>query len=602
MFSNLTPKQKRILDFITSFYKKEGYSPSLAEIAKRFKKSVPTIHQFITTLKEKGFLDKEEKIWRGITPQNTNREIFLLGYIAAGQPIEPIENPEPIQIPLSMIPQTGNYYALKVQGDSMIDDGIMDGDTVVIKQQNMANNGETVIAITEKGATLKVFKKKNGQIFLEPRNKNLKIIQPREIEIRGKFTGLIRNSQELKAEFHDLTVKYLQETDIEHRKATGQYFTPRTIREELLRQLPQSIKNPKVLDPACGTGEFLLSARQYFNHPQLYGWEIEKKLIEIARQVVSEAHLKNTDSLYKSSKEKFDFVIGNPPYFEFKPKNGLKEKFQPVVNGRPNIFSFFIKLGLDLLKSGGYLAYVVPPSMNNGLYFAKLRKYIIQHGNIEYLSILNSSKLFHKALQSTMLLVIKKVKNKGDYIFKKNGITIFTEKPEWLKKSFENKITLHDLGYTVKTGRLVWNQNKDLLTNEQNNIPLIWAHNITENGLNLTNNNKKYQYVKIDNCDFGPAIVVNRITGTVKKGQLKAAIIPERMKFIAENHVNVVFPPSQNQQLSLSSGAQKNKRINLQKIVNQLTSKDKLSVLQYITGNTQVSKTELEKLFPLDIN
>jgi len=87
MFSNLTPKQKRILDFITSFYKKEGYSPSLAEIAKRFKKSVPTIHQFITTLKEKGFLDKEEKIWRGITPQNTNREIFLLGYIAAGQPI-----------------------------------------------------------------------------------------------------------------------------------------------------------------------------------------------------------------------------------------------------------------------------------------------------------------------------------------------------------------------------------------------------------------------------------------------------------------------------------------------------------------------------------
>lgn len=611
MFANLTPKQKRILDFITSFYKKEGYSPSLAEIAKRFKKSVPTIHQFIETLKEKGFLDKEEKIWRGIIPQNATREIFLLGYIAAGRPIEPIENPEPIQIPLSMISPMGNYYALKAQGNSMIDDGIMDGDTIVVKHQNTANNGEMVVAITEKGATLKVFKKKNGQIFLEPRNKNLKIIQPRQIEIRGKFTGLIRNSQPeklatetngLKAEFHDLTVKYLQETDINHRKATGQYFTPRTIREELLNHLPKNIKNPKVLDPACGTGEFLLSACQYFNNPKLYGWEIEEKLIEIARQIVPEAYLKNTDSLYESTKEKFDFVIGNPPYFEFKPKNGLKEKFQSVVNGRPNIFSFFIKLGLDLLKPGGYLAYVVPPSMNNGLYFAELRKYIIQQGNIEYLSILNNSKLFHRALQSTMLLVIKKIKNKGDYIFRKNGITIFTEKPERLKKSFENKTTLHDLGYTVKTGRLVWNQNKDLLTNEKNNIPLIWSHNITENGLKLTNHNKKYQYVKIDDCDFGPAIVVNRITGTVKKGQLKAAIIPKQMKFIAENHVNVIFPPSENQQLSLTSAAKKSGKNDLQKIVNQLTSKEKLAVLQYITGNTQISKTELEKLFPLNIN
>lgn len=228
--------------------------------------------------------------------------------------------------------------------------------------------------------------------------------------------------------------------------------------------------------------------------------------------------------------------------------------------------------------------------MNNGRYFAQLRQYIIDHGNIESLSILDNSKLFHQALQSTMLLVIKKTKNKGDYIFKKNGLSIFTEQPTKLAQAFKNKATLYDLGYSVKTGRLVWNQNKHLLTLEKNNsIPLIWAHNITENGLKFFHKKNKYQYVRINNYDCGPAIVTNRITGTVKKGQLKAAIIPKGMKFIAENHVNVIFPGPNSNHLSL------------EEITRQLMSKEKLEILQQITGNTQISKTELEKLFPLNI-
>ena len=192
MFANPTPKQKQILDFISSFYKKEGYSPSLAEIARNFKKSIPTIHQFIEALKEKGFLEKEENIWRGIIPNSATREIFLFGYIAAGQPIEPMENPEPIQIPISMIPQAGSFYALKVQGDSMVDDGIVDGDTIIIKHQNTAVNGDRVIAVTEKGTTLKIYREKNSSIFLQPRNKKYRNIYPKKLEIRGKFAGLIR--------------------------------------------------------------------------------------------------------------------------------------------------------------------------------------------------------------------------------------------------------------------------------------------------------------------------------------------------------------------------------------------------------------------------
>lgn len=192
MFANPTPKQKQILDFIGSFYKREGYSPSLAEIAKNFKKSVPTIHRFIKTLKKKGFLGKEDNIWRGIIPNSATREIFLLGYVAAGSPIEPIENPEPIQIPISMIPQAGNFYALRVLGDSMVDDGILDSDTIIVRHQNTAENGDKIVAVTESGATLKVYRKKDGKIFLEPKNKKYKNIFPKKLEIRGKFAGLIR--------------------------------------------------------------------------------------------------------------------------------------------------------------------------------------------------------------------------------------------------------------------------------------------------------------------------------------------------------------------------------------------------------------------------
>ena len=191
----LTPKQKEVLDFITAFHSKKGYSPSLEEMAKRFKKSIPTIHQFIESLVKKGYLNKTENASRGIVPNaDLGIEIPLLGFIAAGEPIEPIENPEPINVPLNMTNKPGQYYALKVKGDSMIEDGVLDGDTVVVKHQLTAESGDTVVAVTEDGATLKKFRKKNGKMFLEPRNKKLRNIYPKSLEIRGKFVGLVRNS------------------------------------------------------------------------------------------------------------------------------------------------------------------------------------------------------------------------------------------------------------------------------------------------------------------------------------------------------------------------------------------------------------------------
>ena len=190
----ITPGQKKILDYIVEFYDKHKYPPSLEEIGRKFDKSKTTIHHYVKMLASKGYLKKKNYVSRGIQP-NRETEIFLLGKIAAGEPIEPIENPAPIKVPDFLVKTPGNYYALEVKGTSMEEDGILDGDIIVIRHQNVAENGDAVVAVTEEGATLKKFYRHNDQFELRPRNPayQSKFFKPGDLEIRGKYMGLLRN-------------------------------------------------------------------------------------------------------------------------------------------------------------------------------------------------------------------------------------------------------------------------------------------------------------------------------------------------------------------------------------------------------------------------
>lgn len=192
----LTARQRQVLNFLNSFLREKGYSPSLKEIARELKTSnLSTAQYFVEQLKEKGYLKKDAGKTRGITPLANLHTIPLLGYIAAGEPIEPIENPEDVTVPENVkIDTRYPHYALKVKGDSMIDMGILDGDIALIRHQFIANNGDVIVAVTEKGATLKVFKRQGNKIVLEPRNKDYPKIIPQQIEVRGKFMGLIRGN------------------------------------------------------------------------------------------------------------------------------------------------------------------------------------------------------------------------------------------------------------------------------------------------------------------------------------------------------------------------------------------------------------------------
>lgn len=195
----LTKRQKQILDYIQKYIKTHDYSPSLEEIRRSFKlSSVATVHQHVKALKEKGYLKKIENQPRSIEINKRQKDsdlisIPLLGTIAAGEPIEAIEDKETIEISKSQISKSSEHYALRVRGDSMIDEGIFDGDTVIIKKQSDAENGETVVALLNGNeVTLKKIYKEKGGFRLQPANLNLKPIFTKELTIQGKVISVIR--------------------------------------------------------------------------------------------------------------------------------------------------------------------------------------------------------------------------------------------------------------------------------------------------------------------------------------------------------------------------------------------------------------------------
>ncbi len=203
----ITKKQKQVLDFITLYRKKRGYSPSLEEIQKKFRlASVSTAHFHVKKLQELGLLEKKHNKPRSINIYENEKmvNIPLLGLIAAGQPIEAIQDKETIAFPQNKLPRFGEFYALRVAGNSMIEENIKDGDIILVKEQQTVENGQKVVALIDNyKATLKTFYKERDKIRLQPANKNYEPIiiksGEREIVIQGLVIDVIKNNEELQA-------------------------------------------------------------------------------------------------------------------------------------------------------------------------------------------------------------------------------------------------------------------------------------------------------------------------------------------------------------------------------------------------------------------
>lgn len=195
-------RQKQILDFIKQYIEKYGYSPTLGEIAESMGvSSLATIHEHLHVLAQKGVIKKFEGAVRGIeildqkiSSPLKGIELPVLGFIAAGQPIMPYTDPDAtLNVPPHMISGKKRSFVLQVKGDSMIEDGILDGDYVIIEEQATANDGDIVVALLDNGlATLKRYFREPTRIRLEPANASMEPIYATNVKIQGKCVGVIR--------------------------------------------------------------------------------------------------------------------------------------------------------------------------------------------------------------------------------------------------------------------------------------------------------------------------------------------------------------------------------------------------------------------------
>ncbi|MBU0645989.1 transcriptional repressor LexA [Patescibacteria group bacterium] len=200
----LTKKQAEILDFIREYITDHGYAPSYREIADHFSLSSPaTVHQHIKTLTEKGFLTMGEdgearsvELTAEAQPATPSILLPLAGLITAGEPIEAVEQNETMAVPTEFVIDGANSFVLRVKGQSMIEDGILDGDYVVIERNPSPKNGEVIVALLDNAfATLKRFYRESNQIRLQPANSTMDPIYVKDCIVQGVVRAVIRKFQ-----------------------------------------------------------------------------------------------------------------------------------------------------------------------------------------------------------------------------------------------------------------------------------------------------------------------------------------------------------------------------------------------------------------------
>ncbi|MBE3072938.1 MAG: transcriptional repressor LexA [Acidobacteria bacterium] len=196
----LTKRQREILDYLSEFIQQHGYAPSLEEIGRRFGlSSLATVHKHLTNLQEKGFIRRAWNRSRSVELVPTRAggrtlELPLLGFVAAGVPIEAITTAETIAVPDTLVGKL-DTYVLRVRGDSMIDEQIRDGDFVIVEDRKSAENGEMVIALLGGfEVTLKKFYRENGRVRLQPANPAMQplIIDADRVQVQGVVVGVMR--------------------------------------------------------------------------------------------------------------------------------------------------------------------------------------------------------------------------------------------------------------------------------------------------------------------------------------------------------------------------------------------------------------------------
>ena len=401
-------------------------------------------------------------------------------------------------------------------------------------------------------------------------------------------------------DYSDLSRKITADISKVEKKNNGIFFTPPTTISYNIKLLAPYMKDVKtILEPSCGSCEYISKLNNMNSNYNICGIELNKKIYESIKHYNSDnLILINDNYLTYKFTTKFDLIIGNPPYFVIK-KTDEEECYFNYFDGRPNIFILFIIKSLELLNANGILSFILPKNFLNCLYYDKTRKYLFE--NYKILNIVECDDKYIETQQNTIILIIQNKKPTNDnnlsYSINISNYTIFGTKEniKLLKSLYSNSTTLNNLGFNVSVGNVVWNQCKEILTDDNEKTLLIYSSDIVNNELCIKKYSNKEKKNYIDKTgDDRPIIVINRGYG-VGSYKFNYCIINEnennKIKYLIENHLICI---------KYSTDICNNDLIEkYRQLVTSLENDKTKKFIKLYFGNNAMNTTELCKILPI---
>lgn len=397
--------------------------------------------------------------------------------------------------------------------------------------------------------------------------------------------------------YSNLSIKITKELDKKQKKENGIFFTPINTINMILKYIQKHNKSIKeVLEPSCGSCEFILQLNKKYKNINITGIEYNNTIYNNIKDIETKnITIYNSNFLEHKFNKKFNLIIGNPPYYVMKKKD-VDKKYYNFFDGRPNIFILFIIKSLELLEKDGIISFILPKNFLNCSYYDKTRKYINNKYNI--LNIIKCNDNYIETKQETINIFIenKSPLNNNLFSIKLNDeYTLFETKDNIIKikKLYENSTTLNKLGFSVNVGNIVWNQNKDILTNNNKKTLLIYSSDIKNGKLEIQEYSNKQKKNYIDKPgNTGPLLVINRGYG---KGKYKFnyCIINEKStkKYLIENHLICI---KYNKTINNMELIKKYK-----KIINSFENKKTTKFVDIYFSNNSINTNELANLLPI---
>jgi len=387
------------------------------------------------------------------------------------------------------------------------------------------------------------------------------------------------------------------------KKNNGIYFTPPSCINNNLELLRPYINDREinVLEPSCGSGEYITALHRTFPRLHITGIESNDMIYESILELKNDkTEIIRMDYLKYETNDRYDLIIGNPPFYVMK-KESVDKCYHCYFEGRPNIFVLFIIKSLELLKENGILSFILPKNFLNCLYYDKTRKYIDQHFQILNIAECKDDK-YIETQQDTIILIIRKTtpktpnkrtRNNSAFILKLHNYTIFMNEHDISKimDLYKDSKSLLELGFKVSVGNVVWNQCKDILTDDTSKTRLIYSSDIENNTLirKRYNNSDKKNFINKPGITR-PMIVINRGYG-IGEYKFHYCLIDETNEYLIENHLICIECKTDLPRDILI--------LSYKKILLSLNDKRTTDFISIYFGNNAINTTELNNILPI---